>query len=650
MQPSSRSLAQKLYDYTSSPWILLISLFSLLTSLLAWLMSWQLAIDPSWLALLLCGYPLSYLAFTRLVYQRWISSALLIVIAMFACIAVSEIFAAAEVSFIMMLGAWLEDLTVTRAQKGISELIELTPKQARLIEYTDDGHELVQMIDLRELKPGCLIRCLAGERIACDGVVVAGSSSVDQSVMTGESLPVDKAVGDEVFSGSLNAFGVLDIRLSCKAEDSSLARLIGLMKRAEEQKAPLQRTVDKWAVYLVPIALALAVIGALINLACGVNFYDSCMRGITVLVVFCPCALALATPVSLMAAIGQAAKKSVIIKSGAALEALAEVKGFAFDKTGTLTTGLLSLQQVVPADGYSGRELLSMAYQLEYKSEHPLAKALLSSPQIAELLDEGLRYDAEAFCDWEILPGQGVAARDRENRLILAGNRGLLDEHGIQIDPADQAAYSTLQQQGYACVLIARQGEFLGFLGLSDELKPQADKLIQCIQSEGLSCAMISGDSEAAVSCRAAELGLEHYIAECKPEDKLRIIQGFQKKGHTVCMVGDGVNDAPALRAAQLSVVMGALGSDIAMSAADIGLMSDELSKLWYVRTLAKACLKTIKVNITLSMLINALAIALSLLGVLNPVTGALVHNAGSVLVVFNAALLYDRSFKTELD
>ena len=479
---------------------------------------------------------------------------------------------------------------------------------------------------------GDVVRVLPGEKITVDGEVVSGSTSVDQSIITGESLPIDKAVGDSVFCGTMNCYGSIDIRATKAGEDTSLKKMIRMVREAEAKKAPMQRIVDKWAAWLVFIALGIAIAA---YLATG-----NLERAVTVLVVFCPCALALATPVSIIAGIGQATKYGVLIKSGEALETMGRITSIVFDKTGTLTRGELSVSDVVVFNSqYQQEDIIEIAAVCESRSEHPLGKAIVAASKSnhSPLFGRGAR--GEAFT---MTPGKGVTATVAGKRAVC-GKRDYLIENGISLSNDVQQSLEKLSGEGKASVLVGYDGLCIGLIALSDVLRPEAKSVMGELAEMGIETIVLTGDNRRAAEYMTSQLGISQYRAELLPADKVSAIDDLQQEGKTVCMIGDGVNDAPALKTAAVSVAMGSMGSDIAIETADIALMGDDLSRLPYLKRLSNAVVFSIKFNITLSMIINFIAITLSVLGMLNPVTGALVHNVGSVLVVLNAALLYHR-------
>lgn len=588
-----------------------------------------LPFDPAWVTVVISGIPLLYLAIWRVIHNPGISkisSALLICIAMSAAIAIGDLFAAGEVVFIMAIGALLEEATTNRAKKGLKNLISLAPAKGRRL--TGGKSE---MIPAEEIRQGDILRILPGETVPADGTIISGETSVDQSIMTGESLPVDKGMGEEVFCGTINLFGSIDILATKVGKNSSLQKLIRMVQDAENKQAPMQRIADKAASWLVPVALLIAVLAYVST--------GNIVTAVTVLVVFCPCALVLATPTAIMAAIGQATKHGVIIKSGEALEKMGKTDIIAFDKTGTLTCGRLDVSDVISFDGaFSETELLSLAASAEAKSEHPLGKAIVAYAKAKEV-------PLTETASFRMTTGKGIFA-EADNRRLLCGNEKFLTENGISIDNRIQSALARLRAQGKASVLVAESKKCIGVIALSDVLRPEAKDMVSRLSDMHTRTVLLTGDHQKTAEYFARQVSISEVRAELLPEEKVQSIEDLQAEGHKVCMIGDGVNDAPALKTADVSVAMGSMGSDIAVDAADVALMSDDISKIPYLKRLSNATVRTIKASITLSMCINFAAIVLSLMEVLTPTTGALVHNAGSCFVVLIAALLYDRRFE----
>lgn len=619
---------EKAEEFLSSIPMTIIGGIFLGISLVCMLMGIELPVNPAWVPIIISGIPILYGALTALFCEKTISSELLVSTAIVASVAIGEIFAAGEIAFIMAIGEILEDITVNRAKKGISQLIKLSPQQGRKI-IKENGKTIEKIVPIEEIYKDDILRVLPGEMIPVDGKIIFGNSSVDQSIMTGESLPIDKTIGDEVFCGTVNCDGSIDIIATKIGEDSSLQKLIRMVKEAEENKAPMQRIVDKWAGWLVPAALIIAVAAYFIT--------SDIIRAVTVLVVFCPCALALATPTSIMAAVGQAAKNGVLIKSGEALEKMGKVNCIAFDKTGTLTFGKLKISDIITTSSATENELLKLACSSEKRSEHPLGKAIV---------EHGKKQNVEflEMEDFKMILGKGIAAKI-ENNEIYCGNSRFLQEQGIILDENIESILENLRKQGKVSILVGKNRECIGIIALSDTIRPTAKEIVVKLKNMGTRVVLLTGDHKQTADYFAEEVGIENVYSELLPAEKVMYIKKLEEDGNKVCMIGDGVNDAPALKTADVGVSMASMGTDIAVEASDIALMGDNIEKIPYLKKLSTATIKTIKFNITASMVINLAAIILSVMGLLNPITGALVHNVGSVLVVLNAALLYDRKF-----
>lgn len=580
----------------------------------------------AWICVIISGIPLLYLSIWRIIYNKGISkisSALLISMAMIAAILIGDLFAAGEVAFIMEIGALLEDMTTRRAKKGLKKLISLAPEKARVIQNGAESCVAIERVAI-----GDIIRVLPGETIPVDGRIISGETSVDQSVMTGESLPADKTVGDNVFSGTINLYGSIDFETTKVGRDSSLQRLIRMVEEADKNQAPTQRIADKWASWLVPVALFIALAAFLIT--------KDIVRGVTVLVVFCPCALVLATPTAIMAAIGQATKHGVIIKSGEALEKMGKVDTIAFDKTGTLTFGKLEVTDIISLGEMTDKELLSLAASAESRSEHPLARAIVEKAGTCGLAITETQ-------DFKMTAGKGITAGISGVTYAL-GNECFIAQIGCVPEREAARALDKLRLEGKASVIVSDTEKILGIIGLSDVLRPEAADMIERLEKMGARSVLLTGDNKKAAEYFAKTAGISEVRADLLPEQKVENIEALKTQGK-VCMIGDGVNDAPALKIADVGVAMGAMGSDVAVEAADVALMKDDISRIPYLKWLSNTTVKTIKGAIALSMCINFAAITLSVLGILTPTTGALVHNAGSCFVVLLAALLYDRKY-----
>lgn len=578
-------------------------------------------VNLAWVAIVLCGVPIILEAIIGLVTAFDIKADVLVSLALIASIIIGEHFAAGEVAFIMQLGALLEDLTVARARAGIEKLVHLTPRVARRL----DG-DREEMIPAEAVVVGDRLRVLPGETVPVDGVILVGETSINQAVMTGESLPVDKSVGDEVASGTVNQFGAFDMEATKVGEDSAIQRMIRLVQSVDAGKAKIVNLADRWATWIVVIALSAALLTWLVT--------GEIIRAVTILVVFCPCALVLATPTAIMAAVGNVTKHGFLVREGDALERLAAVKHVAFDKTGTLTLGTPEVVAVVPFDErWSQSALYHLAASAELRSEHPLGRAIVRSYQKQA---QAAPTQPQQF---QMIPGRGVVAQAADHR-IYAGNAALLAERGIVLQEREEAAMAEYLQKGCTLTILAVDEQAAGFIALSDTLREDAVETIRQIKACGVAPLLLTGDHDNAARYMAAQLGIDEVRANCLPEDKLQEIDRRQQQGELVCMIGDGINDAPALKKACVGIAMGSVGSDIAVEAADIALVDDKVGELPHLLMLAKRMMFTIKCNLTFSMTLNFVAIILAMTGILNPVVGALVHNAGSVLVIVNSALL----------
>lgn len=577
-----------------------------------------LPFDAAWIAIILCGLPIILEAIIGLVTAFDIKADVLVSLALVASVLIGEDFAAGEVAFIMQLGALLEELTVSKARAGIEKLVHLTPQTARIL--TANGEKI---IPAEQVAIGDRIRVLPGETIPVDGVILSGQTSINQAVMTGESLPVDKTVGDEVSSGTVNQFGAFEMEAAKVGEDSSIQRMIRLVQSADAGKAKIVGLADRWATWIVVIALSAAALTWF--------FSGEIIRAVTILVVFCPCALVLATPTAIMAAIGNATKHGFLVREGDALERLSKVSKVTFDKTGTLTYGTPKVTAIGTCSGFTEREVYAYAAAVEQFSEHPLGKAIVSCYKQESESD---LLQAEQFT---MIPSEGVTGVVN-GKTVKAGNLKLLKEVPVSRDLA--VAAGKYLMDGCTVIYVAVDNTLAGYIVLADTVRQESAKMIRDIHTLGVQPVLLTGDNQNAANVIGRQLGIEEIHANCLPEDKLKQIGAYQQQGQEVCMIGDGINDAPALKKANVGIAMGGVGSDIAVDAADIALVDDEIKELPHLLALSKKMMRTIKLNLTFSMGLNFLAIALAVTGILGPVVGALVHNAGSVVVIINSALL----------
>lgn len=587
---------------------LIISIFDLV----------ELPFDAAWVAIILCGLPIIMEAIIGLITAFDIKADVLVSLALIASVLIGEHFAAGEVAFIMQIGALLEDLTVAKARAGIEKLLHLTPQTARVLTVSGEN-----VIPAEQVKVGDRIRVLPGETVPVDGIILSGTTSINQAVMTGESLPVDKTVGDDASSGTVNQFGAFEMEATKVGEDSSIQRMIRLVQSADAGKAKIVGMADRWATWIVVIALTAAGITWAVT--------GEIIRAVTILVVFCPCALVLATPTAIMAAIGNATKHGFLVREGDALERLSKVSKITFDKTGTLTYGTPKVTVVETVSDYTKEEVYAYTASAEQMSEHPLGKA------IVRCFKQEVNTEVVKAKDFRMIPGEGVAAIVNE-KTVKAGNMKLLQGVAISHDLA-RAAGKYLSE-GSTVIYVAIDEILAGYVVLADTVRQESSDMIQKIHSLGVQPVLLTGDNQNAANAIGKQLGITEVHANCLPEDKLSHIGKYQENGNDVCMIGDGINDAPALKKANVGIAMGGVGSDIAVDAADIALVDDEIKELPHLLALSKKMMTTIKLNLIFSMGLNFLAVFLAITGLLGPVVGALVHNAGSVVVIINSALL----------
>lgn len=592
---------------------LVVSGISLLLSLL----KIPTPVDFAWISIILCGIPIFLEAVIGLVTAFDIKADVLVALALIASVVIGENFAAGEVAFIMQLGALLEDLTVEKARAGIEKLVKLTPVTARLI---SDGKELI--VPAERVKIGDIVRVLPGESIPVDGVIISGTTSINQAVMTGEALPVEKSVGDDVSSGTVNQFGSFDMRATRVGEDSSIQRMVKLVQSADARKAKIVNLADRWATWIVVIALSAAVLTFILT--------GQIIRAVTVLVVFCPCALVLATPTAVMAAIGNATRHGFLVRDGAAIERLAKATDITFDKTGTLTYGNLTVANVFSVSEYSDEEIYLYAASVEKLSEHPIGKAVVKS----------YGKNTRDVDDFKMIPGKGVVGFV-DGKKVKAGKLSFLfDEQKNELAQKALSETEKYINNGFTVIYVSVDESFCGYIILSDTVREKSKDTVEKLKEIGVTPILLTGDNTRVADKLSKEVGISKVCANCLPEDKLNYISKIRNEKRTVCMIGDGINDAPALKSADIGIAMGGIGSDIAIDAADIVLVDDEIKELPHLIKLAKHMMFVIKCNLTFSMTLNFLAIALAVTGILNPIVGALVHNAGSVAVIVNSAFL----------
>ena len=575
-----------------------------------------LPFDPALISIVISGTPILLEAAEGLITRFDLKANVLVSIALIASVAIGEYFAAAEIAVIMMIGEILEDKTVRKSQESVKKLIQLTPQTARII--TSSGEK---EISIEHVKVEDIILVKPGESIPVDGVIIKGHTSINQSIITGESMPVDKTVGDEVFVGTLNHLGAVEIKATKVGEDTSLAKLISLVKKSEDKKAPVVRITDRVATVIVPLAVSASIITYLLT--------KDITRLVTILVVFCPCALVLATPTAIMAGIGNASRKGILIKSGEALENAGRINTIAFDKTGTITSGNPEVIDIIPLNNdYNKEDVLSLASAAEKFSEHPLGKAIYKAAQEMPL-------DVIEPQEFKMELGKGVTALIN-NKKVVVGNQKIIKAAEEQVN-----LINSYENQGKTVLIIAVEDSIIGLITVADKIKSRSFETIQKLKEMGINdILLLTGDNKNVARTIAKQVDISEVYAEQLPEGKVHVIENQLNDNKKVCMIGDGINDAPALAISDVSVAMGALGADVAIETADIALMSDDISKIPELIDLSKKVMGTININIAAPLFINFAAIMLAAFGIIGPVAGALIHNLGSVLVVANSSRL----------
>ena len=598
--------------------IVIISAISLVLSITNFL---NPTIDWAWIAVILCGAPMMRDALIEIIVNHNIKAGVLVSIALIASVSLNMIFVAGEVSFIMALGTLLEDATTRRTEIAIKKLLTVLPQTVTLIK----GKEQITC-KIEDVKKGDTIRVVPGEVLTFDGVITKGETSINQAYITGESMPVDKVKGDKVFSGTLNQFGTFEMKVTEDKENSSLQKLVRLVEKAELEKVEIVRKADIWATWVVIIALTIAILTFI--------FTKEIVRAVSVLVVFCPCALVLATPTAIMAGIGNASKNGILIKNGTVLEIFNKVNAFLFDKTGTLTYGTPEVTAIKSFNKELNEDkLINLVGNIEKHSEHVIGKA------ITEYAKESINRESKDVKDFKLLIGKGVTGTI-DNINIYAGNKKLLKENNIDISKEQEKEIAKYSKKGANIIYVAFDDSLQGFVVLEDTIKETTGNIIEKLNKQEVETVLLTGDNENNANNIASLLNIKTVYSECSPENKLNIVENYGKEDKKVCMLGDGINDAPALKKADVGIAMGKIGSDMAIDSADIVLISDDINKISYIRQLSSKVIKTIYINLTISMTINFVFVLLSIMGLLTPIQGAIVHNIGSFGVILNSALI----------
>lgn len=539
-------------------------------------------------------------------------------LAILASLANSDYRTAGVVAFFMLISEIIQNRTAAGARASIESLIKLTPTKARRLV---DGQE--EEVAAKELNIGDIIRVRPGDNIAADGAIVTGSSSINQANITGESLPVDKKDGDDVFAGTINLTGVLDIRVSRAGTDTTLGKVRELIMAAEQTKLPIMRIMDQYMGYYTPLVLTMA---ALVWI-----FTKDLNRVISILVVSCPCAFILATPSAMVAALSAAARLGVLIKNVADIELAAKINAFVFDKTGTLTSGKLAVARLAPAEGVKPAELLRLAASAEQHSNHPVAKALvaLANEANVKIVDTG---------DFNEAAGRGIKTTI-DGQAVLAGRAKWLTENGVAEDFLKTVDLN--EAEGFSIVYVAREGHCVGWVGLRDQIRPEAAQALRDLKEAGAKrISMVTGDREPVAKRVASEINCEEVVADCLPQDKVDFVKKIRENGWKVAVIGDGVNDAPALASGDVGIAMGAAGSEVAINSATIALMNSDLRRLPFLLLLSRATRAVINQNFMIGVIFIIGGLSLAAIGYLNPIIAAIMHNAGSIMVIFNSARL----------
>ena len=571
----------------------------------------------SWIAVILCGIPIFKECAEGLITEFDIKADLLVSIAIVASIIIGEVFAAGEIATIMAIGGFLEEYTVSKTQGRIKELVNMTPQVAVRIR---NGKE--ERILASEVQIGDILKVLPGENIPTDGRIINGETSIDQSTLTGESIPVDKKANDDVYSGTINLYGSFTMETTKVSDDSSLQKLIKLVESSSPENANVVRQADKWATFVVAIAFTAAILTYLYTFEIA--------RSVTILVVFCPCALVLATPTAIMAAIGNLTKYGILVKDGASIEELARTDELVFDKTGTLTYGT---PEVVDIISNNPKKMMRMLASLESKSEHPIAKAIVKYYDNAEEL-----LDVE---DFTMHIGKGVTGIINGSK-VIAGNINLMESENIDLkDYKSESSDIT--------IFVAENGRLIGNVLLADTLRENSKETIKNLKKLRIKTTLLTGDNEKTARHIAKEVKVRNVKFNCLPEDKTNYIRGEQMLGHNIAMIGDGVNDAPSLKKANVGIAMGKIGSEISVEAANITLINDNVGDIPHLIGIARKTVRTINISIAFALTLNVVAMALAILGILNPIEGALIHNIGSVAVItYSSTLIKYRMSKRD--
>ncbi len=607
-------MKKRLYEFKKDVIIILISAICVI---LSHFNVNVLGVDLAYIALILCGIPIIYGSIIGLIKEHDIKADVLVSIAIIASVYIGQIFAAAEIAVIMEFGGLLEKITVSTTQSRIEKLMDLQPSKARLIK--DNVENMVEAIIV---KKGDLLKINPGESIPADGRIIKGSTTVNQSLITGESLPVEKTIGDEIYAGTINNFGQIIVEVTEDYESNSLQKIISLIENVNGDDTPIVRQADEIANWVVVISLFMAIYAYFVT--------NNIINAVTVLVVFCPCALVLATPTAIIAAIGNLSKHGILVKNSAILESLYKMDNILFDKTGTITTGIPKVVNIQAYNMTDERELLKITASAENNYNHPLSQAILDYYDSDEL------YEVKEF---EVELGMGIYCiiNDKE---CLVGNEKLFTKYNIKIPE------NLFKTEETTVIYSYYNNDFLGSFSIKDTPKEGIGNVINILRSEKYEVTLLTGDNDTVARDIGKQVNIDDIHSNCLPEDKLEFVDNLRKKLKKVMMVGDGINDASALKRANVGVAMGNIGSDITIDSADLVFINDDIRFVPYLMKMSKRTYYTIKFGIIFSLVLNTIAMILGFIGILTPITGALVHNIGSVFVIILAALLFKQRFK----
>ncbi|AZO95950.1 cation-translocating P-type ATPase [Halocella sp. SP3-1] len=598
----------------SYPLILLFMIILSVFNSVNEILGFNLALVP----LIIAGANIFWSTIKIMIKKRKITAGVLVIIAMSATAYIDDYLAAAIVGWMMIIGEAIEDITLEKTRNAVRKLITLTPSSATV---KRDGQWKV--LPLSKISKGDIVLVKPGERISVDGIVASGTSAVNEAAITGESMPVDKTEGSEVYAGTINQSGALEISVDKVGAETTLGKIIRVIKEAEDNKGQRQKVADKFAVYFTPIILLLALLVYI--------FTGELIRSITVLVIACPCALVLATPTAVVASVGNAAQKGVLVKGGITLESAGQLTSILVDKTGTLTEGKPSVVNIKSFADKEINEVLCLAASAEEKSSHPIATAIINkADELGLSLLSTAEFTMEAGCGVRVLI---------ENREVKVGNERIIDRN----IPSKISDYLVdRKSRGETVLLVIVDDSIIGAIAIADTVRENASEALKSIKRDGVKkIIMLTGDNHQTAEVIAKELGITDFKAELLPEEKLAVVRNLQQRGEIVAMIGDGINDSPALVLADVGIAMGAAGTHVAIEASDIALMGDDLLMVPQILGLSRKTLQIIKQNIwVFAVLVNLVGIVLSSIGNITPITAAIIHNLASVAVVANSARL----------